>query len=61
MNVIALILFIVAAVLFLFGGAYRPATREGGFVWYSHTNIGLAVLTVGLIVQFASTSHSITF
>lgn len=56
MNVVALILFIVAAVLFVFGGHYPNAPG-----WYSATNLGLAFLTVGLIVQFASTSHSITF
>jgi hypothetical protein len=60
-NVIALILFIIAAVLFVFGGAYRPATREGGYAWYSHTNLALAILTVGFIVQFCATSHSVTF
>jgi hypothetical protein len=56
MNIIALILLIVAAVLFLVGGNYRNAPS-----WYSHLNLGLALLTVGLIVQFAATSHSITF
>jgi hypothetical protein len=56
MNVIALILFIVAAVLFLVGGNYRNAPG-----WYSGTNLGLAFLTVGFIVQFASSSHAITF
>jgi hypothetical protein len=60
-NVIALILLIVATVLFLFGGAYRPSVRDGAYNWYSHTNLALAFLTVGLIVQFASTSHSVTF
>jgi len=56
MNVIALILLIIAAVLFLVGGSYKNAPS-----WYSHTNLGLAFLTVGLIVQFAATSHSVTF
>ena len=56
MNIIALILLIVAAVLFLVGGSYKNAPG-----WYSNTNLGLALLTVGLIVQFAATSHSVTF
>ena len=56
MNIIALILMIVAAVLFLVGGSYRNAPS-----WYSNTNLGLALLTVGLIVQFAATSHSVKF
>ena len=56
MNVVALILLIIAGVLFLAGGSYRNAPG-----WYSNTNLGLAFLTVGLIVQFAATSHSITF
>ena len=56
MNVVALILLIVAAVLFLFGGGYRNAPG-----WYSSTNLGLFFLTVGLIVQFAAHSHSVTF
>ena len=56
MNIIALILMIVAAVLFLVGGSYRAAPS-----WYSNTNLGLALLTVGLIVQFAATSHAVKF
>jgi hypothetical protein len=56
MNIIAFILLIIAAVLFLAGGNYRNAPR-----WYSNTNLGMALLTVGLIVQFAATSHSVTF
>jgi hypothetical protein len=56
MNIIALILLIAAAVLFLVGGSYKTAPG-----WYSNTNLGLALLTVGLIVQFAATSHSVTF
>jgi hypothetical protein len=56
MNILALILLIVAAVLFLVGGSYRNAPG-----WYSNTNLGLAFLTVGLIVQFTATSRSVTF
>ncbi len=56
MNIIALILLIVAAVLFLVGGSYRNPPA-----WYSNTNLGLAFLTVGFIVQFAATSHTVTF
>ncbi len=56
MNIIALILLIIAAVLFLVGGSYRNPPG-----WYSNTNLGLAFLTVGLIVQFAATSHTVTF
>ena len=56
MNIIALILLIVAAVLFLVGGNFRNAPA-----WYSNTNLGLALLTVGLIVQFAATSHAVKF
>jgi len=56
MNIVALILMIVAAVLFLVGGSYRNAPS-----WYSNTNLGLALLTVGLIVQFAATSHAVKF
>jgi hypothetical protein len=42
--------------MFLVGGSYKNAPG-----WYSNTNLGLALLTVGLIVQFAATSHSVTF
>jgi len=55
MNIVAFILLIIAAVLFLVGGNYRNAPH-----WYS-TNLGLALLTVGLIVQFTATSRSVTF
>jgi hypothetical protein len=56
MNIVAFILLIIAAVLFLVGGNYRNAPH-----WYSNTNLGLALLTVGLIVQFTATSRSVTF
>ena len=56
MNVVALILFIIATVVFLLGRGYRNAPG-----WYSSVDLGLAFLTVGLIVQFAAKSHSITF
>lgn len=56
MNIIALILFIIAAVLFLLGRGYRNAPG-----WYSDTNLGLFFLTVGFIVQLAAKSHSIHF
>ena len=53
MNIVALILLIIAAVLFIVDviapGRYRA------------TALGFAVLTAGLIFQYASTSHSITF
>ncbi len=54
MNVIALILFIAAAVLFAVAGLVAP--YSGRLV-----SLGLAVLTVGFIVQFGAKTHSITF
>lgn len=56
MNIIALILLIIAAVLFVFGRGYR--TGPG---WYSSVDLGLAFLVVGLIFQFASKSHTVRF
>lgn len=56
LNIIALILLIIAAVLFVFGRGYR--TGPG---WYSSVDLGLAFLTVGLIFQFASKSHTVRF
>lgn len=56
LNIIALILLIIAAVLFIFGRGYRGAPG-----WYSHVDLGLFFLTVGLIVQFASKSHDVRF
>jgi hypothetical protein len=57
MNIIALVLLIIAAVVFLLGGTYRNNAPG----WYSSTNLGLVFLTVGLIIQFAAKSHSIVF
>lgn len=56
MNIVALILLIVAAVLFVFGRGYRGAPG-----WYSSVDLGLFFLTVGLIVQFAAKSHNVRF
>jgi hypothetical protein len=56
MNVVALVLLIVAAVLFLVGGPYRT-----GPAWFNATNLGLTFLTFGLIVQLASKSHTVIF
>ena len=61
MNVIALILWIVAAVLFLVGGAYEPAVAAGRRGWYNHLGLGLALFVVGAIVQLAAKSHTVTF
>jgi hypothetical protein len=56
LNIVALILFIVAAVLFIFGRGYRGAPG-----WYSHVDLGLFFLTVAFIVQFAAKSHTVRF
>lgn len=56
MNFIALILFIVAAVVFFLVPDAR-LTRYGR----SSVALGLGILTVGFIVQFCSTHHSVTF
>jgi hypothetical protein len=56
MNIIALILLIVAAVVFLSAGIFRNSALS---IRYLGTGLGL--LTVGLIVQFAATSKGITF
>jgi hypothetical protein len=49
-NVVALIAWIAAAVCFI-AGIYVPKL----------TNAGLALLTVGLIIEFGARSHSVTF
>jgi hypothetical protein len=56
MNVFALILMIIAAVLFLVGGGLTNAPG-----WYSSTRLGLFFLTIGLIVEFAAKSHTVHF
>lgn len=56
LNIVALILLIIAAVLFVFGRGYRGAPG-----WYSSVDLGLFFLTVGLIVQFAAKSHTVRF
>lgn len=56
MNIVALILLIIAAVIFVLGRGYRNAPG-----WYSSVDLGLAFLTVGLIVQFAAKTHSVRF
>lgn len=55
MNVIALILFIIAAVIFLFATPLSTRMRLPAL------NLGLAVLTVGFIVEFCATKHFVTF
>lgn len=56
MNVFAFILFVIAAVIF-FLLSDDVATR------YRRTSValGLGVLTVGFIVQFCTTAHTIHF
>ena len=54
MNIIALILLIIAAVFFAVACTNRPVPS-----WL--LSAGLALLTIGLIVQFAAKTHSITF
>ena len=65
MNVISLVLMIIAAVLFAIGAVgRRGTTAQDGGGWYTHAtfvNAGLFFLTVGLILQFAAKSHTITF
>lgn len=58
MSILALILLIIATVLFVVGGNFTTAPH-----WFNSVNLGLAFLTVGLIVVFASSakSHKITF
>jgi hypothetical protein len=51
MNVIAFIFLVVAAVIFGVD-AYLHKTLIG---------LGLCVLTVGLIIQFGATAHTLTF
>jgi hypothetical protein len=53
-NVFALILWCAAAILFLAAVLVPP--------YYARlTNLGLCLLTVGLIVQSGSTTHNVTF
>lgn len=56
MNVFALILFIVAAVIFFL-------LNDGVAGRYNRSSValGLGVLTVGFIVQFCAHSHTVTF
>lgn len=56
MNIIAFILFLIAAVLFFV--AERPVVNR-----YSWANVplGLFFLTVGFIVQFCTSNHTVTF
>lgn len=56
MNIIAFILFIAAAVIFLIG---EPIT--GRFRLATGTSLGLAVLTVGFIIQLCADEHTVTF
>ena len=62
MNVIAFVLMLIAAVVFLLGGPYmgshpnRPAR-----IPFSSIDLGLALLTIGLIFQFASTDRTFHF
>jgi uncharacterized integral membrane protein len=56
-NIIAFILFLIAAVIFL------VADREVGLryrAWVS-VPLGLCLLTVGFIVQFCSATHTVHF
>jgi hypothetical protein len=53
-NVVALILLIVAAVLFAIAGLVAPYSAR-------LVSLGLAALSVGLIFQFGFRSHHITF
>ena len=55
MNVIAMILLIIAAVLFFLTAFWRPSAPA----WFAP--LGWTLLTVGLIVQYCATTHSITF
>jgi galactitol-specific phosphotransferase system IIC component len=55
MSIIALILLLIAAVLFLVPEATLTRAHR------SSVNLGLFFLTVGLIVQFVTKSHPILF
>jgi hypothetical protein len=55
MNIIAFIFLVIAAVIF--------TLADGVTVRYHRSNValGLAVFTVGVIVQLCAKSHQITF
>lgn len=56
MNIIAFVLFVIAAVIFfLVSDAVLTRYRR------SSVALGLGVLTVGFIVQLCTTSHHVTF
>lgn len=55
MNIFAFILMVVAAVVFLAGDPLWSRYQR------SAVSVGLAFLTIGFIVQFCTTSHTITF
>lgn len=57
MNVVAFVLAVIAAVIFLFVGdtVALGTYRRGGVA------LGLFFLTVALIVQFITKSHTVTF
>jgi cytochrome c biogenesis factor len=54
-NVIAFVLLIVAAVVFLAGDPFWSRWRRGSVA------VGLFFLTVGLVVQFCTQNHSVHF
>lgn len=56
MNIIAFILFVAAAVVFLIGEPIRSRFRLA-----TGTSLGLAILTIGFIVQFCADEHTVTF
>jgi hypothetical protein len=55
-NVIAFVLFIVAAVIF-----FLVSDTVSGRWGRSSVALGLGVLTVGFIVEFCAKTHSVTF
>jgi hypothetical protein len=63
MNIVAFVLMLIAVVVFVLGRGYRgPGTATGAAGersgWYNNTDLGLAFLTAGLIVEFAAKSHA---
>jgi hypothetical protein len=54
-NIIAFVLFIVAALIFLIGDPFWTRYQR------SALHVGLFVLTVGFIVEFCAKTHAVGF
>jgi hypothetical protein len=61
MNTVAFVLMVLAFAVFVLGRGYRSTDTRTVPGWYNSTDLGLALLTAGLIVEFAAKSHTFHF